>query len=118
MPSSLLVLSGHTDTRSPPCVATILTPKLERAAGSRTFIVVATPAGLGVEPEAGGAVIGSAARPSRLVVGEKLGDQFGTLPFESLPGVLSAFIEIAVERRPGDDLAARAATIAGVDDGE
>ena len=51
--------TGSSDTRPTPHVAAIPATDLEHAAGKRAVVIMEAPTGLGVEPEAGGAVGGS-----------------------------------------------------------
>jgi hypothetical protein len=66
----------------------------------------------GVEPDAGRAVKWPAAGLSGLVIGIKLGHEVGALPLNSVPGLLAHFFEYVIKRRPGDNLATGAATLA------
>ena len=77
-----------------------------------------TSPGIGVVPDARRAVKGTPVCSTRLVVGENLREEVGSVPFESLPGVLSALVEDVVERRGRHHLTARAAAVARVDEWE
>jgi hypothetical protein len=109
---------GSADPRTPARVATVFLADFKLAASQWAILVVSAPAGDVVEPDARGAVERAATGSTRPVIGEELIQQVRALPFEPLPRVLSDRFEHVIERWARDDLAARTAIVAGLDNGK
>jgi hypothetical protein len=81
-------------------------------------VVVAAASCFGVEPEAWGTEKRAAACSPSTRVSKQLFQEVGTLPFETLPGILPIGVEHPVERRRRYNTAASAAAVARLDDRE
>jgi hypothetical protein len=71
-----------------------------------------------IEPQTGRAEKRAAGRPASTLVGKQSGHEIGAIRPQSLPGFLTSFVEDAVKWRLGDNLAASAAPVARLDDGQ
>jgi len=108
--------SGHAGP--PPGVAAVLAADLEFAAVPGAEFMMAAASPVGVVPEAGRAE----GRSPPILQGplgfEDAEEEVGSFPSEPRPGFLAGLAEDPAERREGDDLAAGAAGVAGIDDGQ
>lgn len=112
--SSWLGRSWNSSTS--PRVAAVGGSDFEFPAGAGAEWVMETAARLDIEPETWRPPGRVSARPGRSFRREECVAEVRVFPAQTLPVVLAAFVEVASKWREGNRQAARAASVAGLDD--